>query len=213
MVQYGRHSPEEVVAGCAWRHEYLWQMQARAREKPSIKNILVVLEGLTTMPGFVKFIYEALDGETSYRTILRPHPEDTAERVIAEAGIPLSEFQSLDFSTNQAISQDLEDADLVIYRGSTSCIEAGYLGIPLIHVEPQILLNNDPLFETSSLKRIARTPEELILAIQSYSAMDVTEYLRQCDALREYIDGYFVKPTEAHTMIFLSNPSVENLPC
>jgi hypothetical protein len=204
MVKHGGHSPQEVVAGCALRHEYLWDLVPRPREKRPIKNIMVALGGLPTMPGFVQFIFKALNEVTAYRTVLRLYPLDTIETIMADAGMPLPAVQTLEFSTDVTLTQDLENADLVIYNGSTVAIEAGYLGIPLIYVDLQRLLNQDPLFEVEDFKRSVRTPEELFAAIQDFDSMGVEEYLKQRDSLQKYIDGYFVKPTEACTSVFLS---------
>ena len=208
MIQRGGHSPEEVVAGCALRHEYLWDLEPRPREKRPIKNIMVALGGLPTMPGFVQFIFEALNEVRSYHTVLRLYPLDTIETIMADARIPLSAVQTLEFSTDTTLIQDLEKADLVIYNGSTVAIEAGYLGIPLIYVDLQRLLNQDPLFEVEEFKQSVRTPEELFAAIQRFGSMGIEEYLEQRDSLQKYIDGYFVKPTEACASVFLTGSSV-----
>jgi hypothetical protein len=210
MIHHGGHSPDEVVAGCALRHEYLWQMQPREGVNRDVRSILVALDGLPTMPGLVRFILDALDGESSYRTVLRPHPIDTPERVMADASIPMSALQTLRFSNGQSVAADLQEADLLIYKGSTLAIEAGYLGIPLIHWDSQSLLNNDPLFEVTSLKEVVRTPDELVSAVQRFSAMDNEEYLKQRDELAEYINQYFVRPTIESADIYVGRETEES---
>jgi len=212
MIHRGGHSPEEVAAGCALRHEYLWEMRPRERAKRKVQKILVALDGLPTMPGLVRFILDALDGEPSYQTVLRPHPIDTPETVMANAGIPMSALKTIKFSDNPSLAEDLDEADLLIYRGSTVAIEAGFLGIPLIHLDPQNLLNNDPLFEVTSLKDVVCKSDELVTNIQRFSAMDNTEYLRQRDELARYSDQYFVKPTKELAKVFVERePEVSRL--
>lgn len=208
MVRYGGHSAHEMVAGCALRHEYLWQMKPWTRAERQVKNILVVLDGLPTMPGFVRFIKESLDGMTDYRTVIRPYPLDTPDTVMADAGIEISELRSLEFSKNQSLGSDFEEADLIIYKSSTAAIEAGYMGIPLINVDLQNILNGDPLFEVTGLKTVVRTPAELLAAVDHYSNMDQDEYDRQRTDLAGYIEGYLVRPTDAIADIFLGRTEV-----
>jgi hypothetical protein len=204
MVRLGGHSPDEVEAGCALRHEYLREISPREKLNRPIRNILVVLEGLSSMSRFVRFIYDALDGEERFSTMIRPHPAYSIDRILREAGLSTSQLKTLSISDhNLSIMQDFEDADLVVYKGSTAALEAGYLGIPLIHVESQSLLTDDPLFEITSLKRVVYTPEELIPAIDAFSAMQDSEFLRQHETLRKYIEEYLVMPSEDSASVFL----------
>ena len=75
-------------------------------------------------------------------------------------------------------------------------------------VDLQRLLNQDPLFEVDVFKQVVRTSEELFAAIERFATMGLGEYLMQRDALQKYIQGYFVKPTEACASVFLSESSV-----
>ena len=204
MIRYGGHSPEDVVSGCALRHQYLWDLSERSRKRRDIRTILVALEGIPNIPGLVRFVWEALDNSPDFRVVLRPHPIDTKDRVLSNARMCLSDLHALEFSNNSDIAVDLEETDLLIYRGSTVAIEAGYLGIPLIHIDFQALLYDDPLFEIDNLKEVVRNPQELVEAVTKFNTMDEEEYLRERDALRLYIDGYFQKPSESNIQVFLN---------
>ena len=203
MIRRGGHSPQELLAGTALRHEYLWEMSVQRKQARSTLNVLVALDGLPTMPGFVRFLFQALDGSEAYDTVLRPHPIDTADRIMVDSGMHLSAFKTLKFSQNQSLGRDLENADVLVYKGSTVAIEAGYLGIPLVHVDLNSLLNNDPLFEVDHLKQVVRTPEELVVALDRVARLDEGDYLQESAALRNYIDEYFVRPTEDSISAFL----------
>jgi len=209
MVRHGGHSAEEVFAGFGLRHEYLWQMKPWERTERKVKNILVVLDGLPTMPGFVKFVKNALDGVGDYRTVIRPYPLDTPETVLADAGIQMSELTGLEFSKNRPLEADFAEADVIVYKSSTVAIEAGYMGIPLINVDLRNILNGDPLFEVNDLKAVVKTTQQLLDAVNHYSNMDDEEYNRQRQALANYIDGYLVRPTGSITDPFLDRTAIE----
>lgn len=196
MVRYGGHSPDEVQAGSALRQTYLSQVQHRKRLNRPIKNILVVLDGLPTTFQFVMFIYRALEGNRNFQTTIRPHPAQTAEIILRETGLREPHLESIRFSRNKEITQDLEGADIVVYKGSTAAMEAGYMGIPLVHVESGNLLTDDPLFEIDSLKKVARTPEELVTAIKHFSDMSDGEFDCQLKSLRNYVEEYLSMPSE-----------------
>jgi hypothetical protein len=207
MVRFGGHPPSEVVAGSALRHEYLASIRPRTSLNRPIRNILVVLEGLPSMSHLVRFVYDALDGQDRFRTVIRPHPAYRLDLILDEAGLGVSDFQTIRISENSHIMQDFDDADLVVYKGSTAAIEAGYMGIPLIHFKHQNLLTDDPLFEITDLKQVACVPGDLIRAIEGISQLDDQEFRRQLDSLRAYIKGYLTVPGEDCASVFLPEPT------
>lgn len=207
MVRFGGHAPDEVVGACALRHEYLAAIRPREKLNRPVRNILVVLEGLPTMSHLVRFVYDALDGEESFRTVIRPHPAYRLDRILAGAGLSISDFKTLKISKQAQIMQDFENADVVVYKGSTAAMEAGYLGIPLIHYKHPNILTDDPLFETASLKQVVAATQDLVPAIQRFSSMDDEEYLQQRDSLRNYIDEYLTAPGPEFASVFLSGSS------
>ena len=203
MVRFGGHSPDEVEAGCALRYGYLWQIPPRKGLNRPVQNILVVLEGLPTMSWFIRFVYDALAGGDKLRTTIRTHPSYKFDRLFHAAGLSESDLRTLRISDRKSIMDDFADADLVVYKGSTAAIEAGYLGIPLIHVESQNILTDDPLFEITSLKQVVRSPEQLIPAIHKFTAMEDGEFYRQHEMLQKYIEEYLTMPKEGCAEVFL----------
>lgn len=204
MVRFGGHSPDEVVAGCALRHEYLVGIPCRDGLRRPVRNILVVLEGLPTMAQLVRLVHDALHREKGYRTVIRPHPAYPFQRTLLNAGLTESGLGNISVSTHSSIMEDFEEADLVVYKGSTAAIEAGYMGIPLVHVKQQNLLTDDPLFEVASLKQVVEKPEGLVPAIESFSSMDDDEFRQQHLRLRRYINEYLTMPSPEHTSVFLA---------
>lgn len=206
MVQFGGHSPDEVVAGCALRHGYLASVGARSKINSPIQNILVVLEGLPTMSHLVRFIFDALEERKDFNTVIRPHPAYRFDLILRDAGLSSANFSRITISQGRHIEDDFEKADLVIYMGTTAAVEAGYMGIPLIHYKHPNLLTDDPLFEVSSLKKIAETPSDLFSAIEEFGSMGSAEFKEETDSLRAYIDDYLAMPSPETTSAFHREP-------
>jgi hypothetical protein len=159
------------------------------------------------MSHFVRFVYDALDGDERFSTVVRPHPAYSFSRILHGAGLSVSDFKSLRISEQAHIMQDFEEADVVVYKGSTAAMEAGYMGIPLIHYKHPNMLTDDPLFETTCLKRVVDAAKDLAPAIQDFSSMDDKDFLQQRDALRHYIEEYLTPPRPEFASVFLSNSS------
>ena len=194
MIKHGGHTADEVISGYALRHEYLRDVRLRESLNQPVKNILVVLEGLPSMSDLLKFVFDALNQEESYRTVIRPHPSYDLKTIFDDAGLTFADLDAITLSENAAIADDLEAADLVVYKGSTAAIEAGYMGIPLVHVATPNILTDDPLFEITNLKRVVKTPAEMVLAIKEFSTMDHSVFLDESKALRQYASEYLVYP-------------------
>ena len=203
MVQFGGHSPNEVVGACSLRHTYMTDIQPRDKITQPVRNVLVILEGLSSVSHLVRFVYDSLDGDDRFRVVIRPHPAVGAERILKDAGISTSDFKTLTLSEHRHITQDLGEADLVVYKCSTAAVEAGYMGIPLIHYQHPNILTDDPLFEITSLKQVVSTHEELVRAIQDYGSMDQAQFIRQSKMLRQYIDDYLTAPSPENVTHFL----------
>jgi len=203
MIRFSGHTPDELVAGCALRHEYLAKIPPRPGLRRPVRNILVVLEGLPTMSHLVKLVHDDLNDSEIYRTVVRPHPAYGLGLTLSDAGLTIAGFRGLSESIHPSILDDLEEADLVIYKGSTAALEAGYMGIPLVHFKQQNLLTDDPLFEVSSLKEVIETSEELLRAIERFSVMDNGDFHNQHSQLCRYIDEYLSMPTADNTSVFV----------
>lgn len=210
MVKFGGHSPEEISAGCALRQEFLADALTRKTLRKPIKNVLVVLEGLPNMSTVVKFAHQALDGVGGINTVIRPHPSFPFRYTLSDAGLTHSDLTTITISEHGTILDDFEKADLVIYKGSTAAMEAGYLGIPLVHLKMPNLLTDDPLFEVPFLKRVVETPEELLPAIQSFESMDDSDFIKQHQELHAYIDEYLTMPNEDNIQGFF--PPLKTIP-
>ena len=202
LIRYGGHLSEETLAGCAWRFEYLKSI--KAREAPRWNgSILVVLEGLSSMVQLIWFMHQALAGQTEIKARFRAHPQYPLEQILSEASLSLQNHPTLSKSPYKSLAEDFEAADLVVYKGSTAAMEAGCLGIPLIHVRTPNILTDDPLFEISEFKRVVSHPEEFIPAVRELAGMSPEQFERSHAAFRHYVDSYLAPPDEESISLFM----------
>jgi len=202
LRRYRGHRAEETRSGCAWRFEYLRSLTPRQQFRWQ-GHLLVVFEGLPTMVQLLWFMQRALAGQTRVTARLRAHPQYPLERLLREAALSLTDHPALSASRHPNLLDDLAEADVVVYKGSTAAIEAGYLGIPLIHVRTPNLLTDDPLFEIAALKQVVKQPEELLLALDRLTQMSQAEFDQSVTAFRRYVDDYFAAPDEETVAPFL----------
>ena len=169
-------------------------------------RLLVVLEGLPSMVSpLILFMHRALAGQTAVKASVRVHPQCpySLERLLHEAAFSLKGHPTLAPSRHAHLLDDFEEADLVVYKGSTAAIEAGYLGIPLIHVRTPDLITDDPLFEVSALKRVVRQPDELLPAVADLARLTPDQLIVSVTVFRDYVDDYFAAPTEDAMAAFM----------
>ena len=208
MIRHGGHLPEETVAGCAWRFEALksWRPRDSARWTG---NILVILEGLSSMTQLIRFMQRALEGQTQVKARFRAHPQYPLEWLLKECSLSLEGHATLSETPYKSLKEDLEAADLVVYKGTTGSIEAGYVGIPLIHVKTPNLLTDDPLFEVTELKRTVSDPKEFIPAVKALTSMSPEEFRRSLAAFRRYVEDYLTQPDEENLSVFMPDSAKE----
>lgn len=208
MIRHGGHLPEETVSGCAWRFEALrsWQPRQSARWTGSI---LVILEGLSSMVQLIRFMQEALAGQTDVTARFRAHPQYPLAWLLKESSLSLEGHPTLSGTPHKSLKEDLEAADLVVYKGTTAAMEAGYMGIPLIHVKTPNLLTDDPLFELTDLKRTVSEPKEFIPAVKALTSMTPEEFRRSLAAFRRYVEDYLTQPDEKNLSVFMPAPRKE----
>ena len=142
-------------------------------------------------------------GQDTDRPGRRAHPQYPLERLLKEASLSLDGHPALSASPHASLLDDFAEADVVVYKGSTAAVEAGYLGIPLIHVRTPNLITDDPLFEVTALKQVVRAPEELLASLHTLAQMSEEEFRGALATFRHYVDDYFAAPSEETVAPFL----------
>ena len=99
--------------------------------------------------------------------------------------------------------EDLQKASLIIYTNTSVCLEALMLGIPVIHLDLDRLINEDPLFEWNHLKWVVKEPEQLRKAIDIINNLNSQDFVDQQKKAREYLEEYFKRVNDENIKSFL----------
>ncbi|MBT6226174.1 MAG: hypothetical protein HOI47_05890, partial [Candidatus Scalindua sp.] len=106
-------------------------------------------------------------------------------------------------SNQKSLKDDLEDVDILIYWGSTVSLEALMMGIPVIHVSLDDIVNVDPLFDCRYLKWAVGNTEELQNAVNTIYSISEKDYLDQYNEAKSYVERYFKKVTDNRLSEFI----------
>lgn len=181
------YDKKKIKIGYDLRGPNLLNIQKKNRS--SLRRILVLLEGLDTMPSFLWFILETIPMDV-YKLSVRCHPvypiQNPAFLEIRNHKL----YNQLLVTENTSLEDDLQSADLVIYKGSTSALYAAYMGIPLLRYRDDWWASDDPLHYCNNLKKEFSTSEELLEGIQYFKDMDHHFFNEQKEKLQEYVYQY-----------------------
>lgn len=123
-----------------------------------------------------------------FTILVRDHPSQ-----------PLKGFAGFTRSRN-AMAEDLKNAALVIYNGTTAVFDALLAGIPCIYFSCGDESRNDPLFDIkSAIKKECLDEADLPRLINEVINLSDDEYNRALKEMHNYIQGYFKSPTPDDT--------------
>ena len=100
-------------------------------------------------------------------------------------------------SNQTSLQEEFIRCGIVVYTWTTVCLEALWVGLPVIHLDINRPLNLDPLFEINDLKRIVSHPKQLVDEINFLLTMDEGTYERSYVNAKKYLDEYFYPNSEA----------------
>lgn len=200
LEKYGRYPEDRIRVGCALRFEYLHNSKKFDRKKRNFIFVPLTISKYESTK-LINFIHNSLSADKKYKVILRSHPATPFSGIEKELGFKLSEnFQA---STNVSMLDDFEKSDIVLYTGTTVCMEALMMGLPVIHIDLGEPISVDPLFGCDYLKWTVKHPDELIPAIDDIYNLDEDEFKHQQKLARKYVENYFLPVTDERMEEFL----------
>ncbi|MCG9875820.1 MAG: hypothetical protein MH321_13670 [Leptospiraceae bacterium] len=189
LIKRGNYPVNKIIIGYDLRGPNLYQIPQRNIISAEMKNILILLEGLNTMPNLLKLILNSL-GDLNFNLSVRCHPVYPIDKPEFSEIRNHKYYNQLQITENTSLQEDLQSADLVIYKGSTSALYAAYMGIPLIRFQDEWWASDDPLHNCNYLKKEFSTSEELLEGIQYFKDMDQQVFNEQKEKLQEYVFQY-----------------------
>jgi len=169
--------PAEIVeTGPAFRYSHLWSSERQKRKpRPSsrVASSTILVAGSHAYSDSLELIQKVVEGlrdSSNTKVLIKFHPDmghDTCsqllETVIRNLGLThLPEHFSV---RNSPISELLPTADMVIENGTSVAVEALWMGIPVVHVRPDLWFDMNALDRFPGMIQNVRSPEELRAAV------------------------------------------------
>jgi hypothetical protein len=111
-------------------------------------------------------------------------------------------------SSETSVKEDILQADIVIYWGSTVGLEAQCMGRPVINYLSRAVVNFDPLFQFHDFKWTVADQDDLGRVIEEILALSDQDFSCRQQAGLAYLKKYFYPVTNASIDLFLSSRSM-----
>jgi UDP-N-acetylglucosamine 2-epimerase len=143
----------------------------------------------------VELIWKVLTafGQTNkYKFILKLHPLNPYHNIARNLGILPKHFTISD----KPVSELLKETDVLLYTSSATCIEALSLGVPVLHIKSDFIIDRDNLSDfPSSIRRSAENKDDIIRMTQEILETDEKELLEQ-RAIGEHVVSEIFGPVD-----------------
>lgn len=186
LEKYGHYAEGIIHPGCALRYEYLFKK--KMKKCILTKKILVAFStDAEESSNLLTFLIKSFEKETTISLLIKPHPDIPIENIETCQKLP----KNFEIITDKSIEELLMEIDLLIYCGTTVCMEALMMGIPLIYIDINKFYDCDPLFECNHLKWTVKHEKDLIETINKIYDMDDKNFKKQQKQAKEYMKDYF----------------------
>ncbi|EQA69735.1 hypothetical protein [Leptospira noguchii] len=192
LLKHDGYERSTIKVGYDLRGPNLLNIKNRNGQNEKINSILILLEGLNTMPKLLELAMTTILNTSDKQVYVRCHPVYPISNSSFTSVRKHPLFQKVIVSENRSLEEDLLQADLVIYKGSTSALYAGFMGIPLLRFKDDWWFSDDPLKYCSALKKEFYDSNSLLDGISFFEKMNPQEYVSQKEMLREYIYQYMM---------------------
>lgn len=204
LIESGGYGEEMVFSGCGLRFMHLFNLKER-RNPRNFRTILVTPEGIPDESVKIcNFVHEALKDAEEIKVVIRPHPALPFEKFAKDLTFKIDEVPNFEISGKPSVMDDLNIADIVIYRGSTLSLEAVKTGLYAVYLDLGDLIPVDPLFGLTALKGSVKAPGEMRDLIESIYSMSDSRYREEMNEASLYLDDYFHRVSEDSMDVFLN---------
>ncbi len=159
------YDPEKVVCGGAIRYASLKDRgkEARVKKKASHPVILVtpsIDRNETVEMGWK--VFKAFGQMGQYKVVLKFHPDCPYQRIAGDLG-PLPKHFVV---SDRPVGELLRESSLLLYSSSATCIEALALGVPVLHIKSDFIIDRDNLSDFPAIRQSAKNKQDIITMTQ-----------------------------------------------
>lgn len=185
LVNRKRYPAERTIPACALRQD---RLPSTNGHRSGRRQLLACLWTRRRSAELLRFLTAARLSEAEWSVCVRPHPVQPLERIQKRLDGPLPSAFHVSSST---LLDDLEHSDVVLYSGTTACLDALAVGLPVVNVEFDDFITPDPLFDFDTFKWTVRSPAELAGVLREIAALPDGEFMRRREAGKRFVSEYF----------------------
>ncbi len=199
LQKYGHYVQTPIKPACAIRYSYLNRIKTFPDNRKAKKILVAFNSGMDVE--IIKILFLQTSALKEWKVILRFHPAAPYEEIRDKIPYPIEGLPNWQFSKAKNLEQDIENASVILYWGSTAALEAIQLGRPPIHIKLGDF-NFDPLFELSRFKWVWHPDRPLKDVLQEIELLDSVTYNEHLQDAQNYLAKYFYPVTEQGLQIF-----------
>lgn len=202
ILRHSHWPASRVLAGCSLRYGALHTLpQAPACGGP-VRRVLVAPEGLDEAVDMVGYALRQSRLCPEVRFTIRTHPVLHLDVFLARLGLDLESFPNVERSRLARVDEDLAQCEAVLYWGSTVCMEALMMGVPVIHFDRGDRPSYDPLFEGCTFQWLVDRDTPLAGVLAELAGLTGPERTRRAGQALDYVTRYFHPVTPARLALF-----------
>lgn len=201
IKHFNRHPMVSIVSGCAFR--FTFNSSEVAKSSPIRPVILLGLEGVLNCKTLIEYAVRNMKDLPDWKLIIRPHPILPFEKLKPTLNINPESFSNIEISKGKSLDEDLSRSGILLYWGSTLCLDALGKGIPVIHYEYQNSLNFDPLVNFTDLKWVVGPNANLIDTVRKI--INLEDLAERRAKAQSFILDYFSPPSESQFEFLIGN--------
>ena len=202
LEKFGYYHKVQVIQACALRYGFLDALGAYQDNRRE-KKLLVCLEGVKQVSSIMRAIFAQADDLRDWKVVIRTHPVLPYHEIAKKVTMKIENYPHFSLSKNINLKQDLKEASVVLYWGSTVCLESIKLGRPLINIKLGDF-NFDPLFELSRFKWDWFPEQSLCNVLDEIDSLHLSAYEGHLREAQAYVSGYFHPLTEENLKLFIT---------
>jgi hypothetical protein len=200
------YDSNKVFSGGAIRFASLLEKPKIRLEKTAISEKFTVLVTTSISPIEATELFwkalKAFGGCNKYNVIIKCHPVMPYHKFAKDLG---NEKLPENFEiSSRPIPELLRESNVLLYTSSTTCIEAIALGVPVIHLESDFVIDIDPLDFTLEFRDSVNSPEELKKNIGEIGTKDRNRFLIKQKMGKKILNELFGEVNDSVYDLFLS---------
>jgi hypothetical protein len=200
LVKEKNYPPDITVPGCALRHDYQFTREQAPRGHGN--RLLLYLWTFERSVEMLNFLFACATLRDRFPITVSTHPNHPMEKLKPHLNFINTDTGIFKVSTD-SLENNFQKADIVIYSGTTVCLDALANGLPVINIEFDDFITPDPLFDFTEFKWNAGNEQELLTAIDTIRGLSDAEYHERQKKALDFVRNYFYPVNETNMEVFL----------